>query len=110
MYQKIFSQIQGISANQIIEIEVQIAMARQKIPDMKKYLKNMQLVIDPLDPKFGVLILFAHAKDEETEGRPQTKPMWIQDVYVENLDKMAAADERVKAYDMTHVLNSCQCL
>ena len=41
MYQKIFSQIQGISANQIIEIEVQIAMAHQKVPDMKKYLKNM---------------------------------------------------------------------
>ena len=55
------------------------------------YLRNLDAVTIPLDPKMGVLSHFVSSCDGETETGNQTKSQMIEEVFVSNHDKLQQA-------------------
>ena len=69
----------------------------------KDYKYNQTAATAAIEPKLGVAKHFVSSLDGETEEGNQTKTMYVQDIYVENLAKLEEINTRLIQYDMKRV-------
>ena len=64
---------------------------------------NQTAATEAIDPKLGVAKHFVSSLDGETEEGNQTKSMYVQDMYVQNLAKLEEINTRLIQYDMKRI-------
>lgn len=70
----------------------------------RDYLRYMAEATTPIDPKLGVSSHMVSSRDGEVEEGDETKHHFIQELFVSNMQKIAAVKQRCIEFDMLDVL------
>ena len=84
------------------EVEVIVPKALRGLKGSKEYLMYQKLATASIDNKFGVPSYLLTDRSGAEDG-DQTKHLFIQQQYVDNLSKVEAIKQRIMEYDMTEV-------